>query len=264
MAEAGNYDIPKVRGIYCIKNILTDTVYYGQASNIRKRLNRHIRELTTNEHDNIFLQNAWNKYGKDNFTLGVVEIVEDTQLNLTILEKKYYDSTDNRYNLLDPIAPTSWTGEMRLKASKRRLGMKATPETRLKMSLSQKGKKRVQKENFTRKKRQPASLETSMKMSESQKGNKNALNHIVSNKIKEQWSVSKKGKILSEETKQKLSEAFKGEKNPNFGKVPSEETRQKLVESHKGKIPSEETRKKLSEAITKVWLARKKAGVLNE
>ena len=54
-------------GIYVIENLLDKKKYIGSAKNIDKRWYQHKYTLNKNMHDNSYLQNAWNKYGKNNF-----------------------------------------------------------------------------------------------------------------------------------------------------------------------------------------------------
>lgn len=60
-------------GIYRIRNIINDKVYIGQSISIRDRWNSHKGALRKNDHRNHYLQNAWNKYGEDNFAFEVIE-----------------------------------------------------------------------------------------------------------------------------------------------------------------------------------------------
>lgn len=55
-------------GIYKIECIANNKVYIGQSINIKKRLYDHKTRLRKGTHKNKHLQNAWNKYGEDNFT----------------------------------------------------------------------------------------------------------------------------------------------------------------------------------------------------
>jgi group I intron endonuclease len=84
-----------MQGIYAITNILTDTVYYGQAVNIERRLRRHKNDLNSNKHSNPYLQNSYNKYGLLAFIFTSVQLVE----NKEILVKKEQEFIDNTYFL---------------------------------------------------------------------------------------------------------------------------------------------------------------------
>jgi len=64
----------KKSGIYMITNIINDKKYIGQSRNLWKRIREgHVGKLRTNVHYNIHLQNAWNKYGEENFKFEIIE-----------------------------------------------------------------------------------------------------------------------------------------------------------------------------------------------
>lgn len=79
----------KTCGVYAITNKINGKVYVGSSADIEKRWNYHRRELSKNSHKNKHLQNAWNKYGENNFEFTIVEAcekeeqyaVEQTHLN---------------------------------------------------------------------------------------------------------------------------------------------------------------------------------------
>ena len=54
-------------GIYKIKNIGDEKVYIGHSLNIEYRWRKHVEALKAKRHENIHLQRAWDKHGKDNF-----------------------------------------------------------------------------------------------------------------------------------------------------------------------------------------------------
>ena len=64
-------------GIYQIKNIINGKKYIGLSKNCENRFKKHKGLLKNNKHENIKLQNAWNKYGEQNF---VFSIIEETNL----------------------------------------------------------------------------------------------------------------------------------------------------------------------------------------
>ena len=65
-----------VSGIYKIINLVNNKVYIGKATRISARLSAHRYLLRHKKHVNTYLQNAWNKYGEDNFKLEIVEKCE--------------------------------------------------------------------------------------------------------------------------------------------------------------------------------------------
>ena len=71
-------------GIYSITHISSGKRYIGSSINIKQRWNAHRSALNRELCDNPHLQNAWTKYGKDNF---LFEIIEDNILS-TLLEDK--------------------------------------------------------------------------------------------------------------------------------------------------------------------------------
>ena len=68
-------------GIYCIENIMDGKKYIGQSKNIYTRWYQHKLELNYNKHGNRYLQNAWNKYGENNFKFYIIEKCSEDELN---------------------------------------------------------------------------------------------------------------------------------------------------------------------------------------
>lgn len=197
-------------GIYQIINLINGKVYIGSSSvNIIQRWRCHKSYLKTNKHQNNYLQNAYNKYGKENFVMELVELVSDKNKVISV-EQKWLDklqpftNTNNGYNICKTAGNTCdkhHSKDSKLKMSKAKignkvwLGKKHTEETKLKMSKSQKGKK--------------LSEETKQKMSEAR------------SKIN-----------ITEETKRKISKSLIGNKR-HLGIKHTEETRQKISKTLK-------------------------------
>ena len=88
--------------IYFIINNINGKRYVGQTVNYSRRKSDHINMLNKNKHINMKLQNAWNKYGKDNFTFQKITYDDITQDELNEYEIYYinkYDSRENGYNI---------------------------------------------------------------------------------------------------------------------------------------------------------------------
>lgn len=73
MIKEGVYLDNNICGIYKIVNITNSKVYIGQSNNIKKRWTEHRSALNNNRHVNVHLQNAWNKYGENNFEFVIIE-----------------------------------------------------------------------------------------------------------------------------------------------------------------------------------------------
>lgn len=69
-------------GIYKIENVVNNKVYIGLSANLKKRINWHKTVLNKNKHYNQHLQQAWNKYGNDNFTFSILFEKENIPPNL--------------------------------------------------------------------------------------------------------------------------------------------------------------------------------------
>lgn len=86
-------------GIYKIENKVNGKVYVGQSVNIELRWGNHKSELKHNNHNNKYLQRAWNKYGSENFEFTVLEECELRELNSKeIFWIEYFDSYNSGYN----------------------------------------------------------------------------------------------------------------------------------------------------------------------
>lgn len=81
----------KYCGVYKITNIKNGKFYIGSSIDIHTRWKQHINQLNKNIHNNIHLQNAWNKYGKNAFLFEILE--ECDKNNLRDLEQTYIDNT---------------------------------------------------------------------------------------------------------------------------------------------------------------------------
>lgn len=84
-------------GIYIIKNLVNNKLYIGSAVNLKKRKREHFSLLKNNKHHSIYLQRAYNKYGKDNFIFELLECCEKTVL--IIREQHYIDLINPNYNI---------------------------------------------------------------------------------------------------------------------------------------------------------------------
>lgn len=79
-------------GIYKITNLQTNKYYVGSTKDFKIRKQCHFSRLKNNSHTNKHLQNAYNKYGIDNFKFEIVEYVKE-ELLLDI-EQSYIDDSE--------------------------------------------------------------------------------------------------------------------------------------------------------------------------
>lgn len=86
--------------IYEIRNLINNKIYIGSTQDFKVRKRTHLNKLKKNIHPNPKLQNAYNKYGKENFTFN---IIEGNVLDQYKTEQQYLDSLsinkENCYNL---------------------------------------------------------------------------------------------------------------------------------------------------------------------
>lgn len=91
----------KKSGIYKITNIISNTSYIGQATNIASRIYQHLRSSISDKTSDYEypLHRAIRKYGVDNFTLEILEECPQDQLNdREMFWIAFYDTFKNGYN----------------------------------------------------------------------------------------------------------------------------------------------------------------------
>lgn len=67
-------------GIYKITNTINNKVYVGSSINLKGREYKHFWMLEKGFHDNNYLQNSFDKYGKENFIFEIIDFCEHKQL----------------------------------------------------------------------------------------------------------------------------------------------------------------------------------------
>jgi hypothetical protein len=77
----------KIMGIYKITNIKVGKFYIGSSKDIEKRWKDHVYMLNRNQHHSLYFQNAWNKYGEDNFKFEIIEMINDESI---LLDREQY------------------------------------------------------------------------------------------------------------------------------------------------------------------------------
>jgi len=89
--------IPKLPGVYIIRNLVNGKEYVGQATNLWARWQKHKQEFANGTHDNPHLVNSWRKYGKENFEFIPLVICERAEL--TRYEQGILDRRKCAYNI---------------------------------------------------------------------------------------------------------------------------------------------------------------------
>jgi len=74
-------------GIYKITNLINNKLYIGSSNNIEKRKIAHFSLLKRNKHHSIYLQNSYNKYGKNAFKFEIIELCSKEDL---FLKEQFY------------------------------------------------------------------------------------------------------------------------------------------------------------------------------
>lgn len=145
-------------GIYKISNLVSGRVYVGQTKErFQRRYWLHQWELRNGCHDNKYLQNAWNKYGEDNFIFEVIEILPREEID----ERErywiaYYRENGGCYCIQDGGQPTNIGRYVSPEARKRvgemnrqrMLGSKLSEKTKQKMAEIRTGKHPIRKNDL--------------------------------------------------------------------------------------------------------------------
>jgi len=130
-------------GIYIITHKDSFKRYVGQSIDITDRLRKHWYKLSQNKHENKHLQRAYNKYGRDAFSVSTIECAEDL---LTKIEQSMLDQWSNLYNMCKTAnVPPSQKGKKRGPMSEERrkinsralLGVPKSAEARANMVKAQ-------------------------------------------------------------------------------------------------------------------------------
>lgn len=215
-------------------------IYVGQAENLDERKEDY--KYICNVKKQRRLYNSFVKYGLENHIFEIIErcLIED----LNKRERHWQDF----YNVLSPMGLNCvlqdadekrkiLSEETKKRIAQTKIGIKASEETKKRMSISQKAAIKT----LPNRRGYSLSEEHKRKIGEANSGFKH------SEETREKMSLSKKGKIpwnkgvpCSEEQKDKISKS-------NKGRVVSEETRQKISKNSKNK--TDDIRKKMSEAL---------------
>jgi len=117
-------------GIYMIINVENNKIYIGSTGKtvgFNRRWSGHKFDLNSNKHVNSHLQNAWNKYGKENFEF---RVIEECQEQILIQREQawinFYKSRNDKfgYNIREAGPRGKWSEESKKKLSLSNKGRK--------------------------------------------------------------------------------------------------------------------------------------------
>lgn len=171
-------------GVYGIFSKIDNRVYIGSATNFDLRKKTHFDKLKSNVHVNKPLQNFVNKYGIENVEFRI--LAKCPSEYCIKLEQFFLDNFDNKFNIR-LIAESNF-------------GLKASNETKQKMSIKQKQRS---KEIIDNNKNRIVSEETKSKMSKAGK------NKVFTDEHKQNL------KLAAQKRSKELSQKHKGDNNPS-------------------------------------------------
>lgn len=92
-------------GIYKITNLVNNKCYIGSTSDLNRRSIHHRSYLKKGINHSVKLQNAFNKYGEENFKIEVVKLIDDISLVREFEEFyiNFFDSINNGYNIQSSV-----------------------------------------------------------------------------------------------------------------------------------------------------------------
>lgn len=76
-------------GVYRIYSLINGRSYVGSTSNLYKRINYHIRRLLCGRHT-YELQNYYNEYGLDSLAVEILEIIPDRDRSILLERESYF------------------------------------------------------------------------------------------------------------------------------------------------------------------------------
>lgn len=123
-------NLPTRTGVYAIFNVKNNKIYVGSAADaktkyggFRQRLKQHVNALIRKDHDNRHLQRSFDKHSLENFKIVLLEYCEPEFCKER--EQFYIDTLKPEYNIWQLVTSA--------------LGVKRSEETKLKLSLANKG-----------------------------------------------------------------------------------------------------------------------------
>lgn len=205
-----------VAGVYEIRNTVNGKRYIGSSADVHTRMRKHLCMLRNFSHPNHHLQNAWTKYGENQFDFKALLYCDGD--NSRLYEQILLDNLKPEYNIAvnanNPSIGIVFSEERRRRMSETTKGL-MTPEMRSRISASLSG--RTQPEQAVKKRIQSMS---GKKHSDSHKEklSQSLMGHSFTDEVREKMSGAQKkrharereaGITSTEEYKQKHSNAAK-------------------------------------------------------
>ncbi len=135
-------------GIYAIYSKIDGSLYIGSALNLRKRRTHHVHLLRNNKHYSIYLQNIYNKYGEENLSFQIIEIVSgfdnySLSNNLILREQFYISLLKPNFNTIMDIKVHNIGFKHKESTIEKLKSFKHTDEQIKKMKVAQLGSKHI-------------------------------------------------------------------------------------------------------------------------
>ena len=132
-----------ISGIYIIVNTVNKKSYIGSAVSIKQRFTQHRRLLRQNSHFNNHLQASWNKHGEQAFKFELLErgpveeLIKGEQYWIDLLEVTNRKKGYNKRAIASTNLGIKASEETRMKLSLAHIGHKRSPEAQAKISAAQ-------------------------------------------------------------------------------------------------------------------------------
>lgn len=227
--------------IYKIINTENGNFYIGSTIEPHKRELRHFRELKGGKHHSVYLQRAYNKYGRNAFIFKIAKkLVLENEEELRLLEERYIKYCWKSGKLYNMSQQGSGGDLISYHPNINSIKEKHSENSRMRWE----SKSEEEKQAYSEKMRGEGNPNYGNRWNEKQKEH-------ISQKLKEYYKNHDnfiKGKTLEEAYGEEKSKKIKGilskyasekigDKNPFYGRHHSEETKKKLSEARKGNIP---------------------------
>ncbi len=200
-----------MRGIYKITNTNNGKCYIGKSENLSNRIRYHITSLRNGSNKNKHMQNAYNYYGENTFTIEIIEVLKNED-NIDEREKywiKKYNATDRNfgYNRTDGGDGGNSYFSLLTKEQQEKLRQKQS------VRMSGEGNPQYHKHVFN---------------------NGKIIKYITDNEINE-YTANGWVPGVPEATREKERNNSLGSKNSFYGKKHSQQTKDKISSKRSGK-----------------------------